>query len=126
MVKMVSRQHHSSLPALYRQAQIKRLKRICLMRFGSSTPQRGEKANGVYREMSYLVCYDLDKPGQDYTDVIAALQNLGARRIQLSVWLLSAPALTAVQIRDHLSQFIDGNDRLLVLGLQNVAAWQNL
>jgi CRISPR-associated endonuclease Cas2 len=77
-------------------------------------------------QMSYLICYDLDKPGQDYTDVIAALEELGAKRIQYSVWLLYAPALSAIQIRDHLAQFIDGNDRLLVVGLQNVAAWQHL
>jgi CRISPR-associated endonuclease Cas2 len=76
--------------------------------------------------MSYLICYDLDKPGQDYTDVIAALEKLGAQRIQYSVWLLYAQALTPVQIRDHLAHFVDGNDRLLVVGLQNVAAWQNL
>jgi len=80
----------------------------------------------VFIEMSYLICYDLDKPGQDYTDVIAALEKLGAQRIQYSVWLLYAPALTAIQIRDHLAQFIDGNDRLLIVGLQNLAAWQNL
>jgi CRISPR-associated endonuclease Cas2 len=80
----------------------------------------------VFIEMSYLVCYDLDKPGQDYTDVINALEKLRARRIQYSVWLLYAPTLTTVQVRDHLAQFIDGNDRLLVVGLQNIAAWKNL
>jgi CRISPR-associated endonuclease Cas2 len=80
----------------------------------------------VFIEISYLVCYDLDKPGQDYTDVIDALEKLGARRIQYSVWLLYAPALSPEQIRNHLAQFVDGNDRLLVVGLQNLAAWQNL
>lgn len=76
--------------------------------------------------MSYLICYDLDKPGQDYTDVIEALKKLGSRRIQYSVWLLYAPKLSPEQIRIHLAQFVDGNDRLLVVGLQNIAAWQNL
>jgi len=76
--------------------------------------------------LSYLICYDLDKPGQDYSDVIASLEKLGAKRIQYSVWLLHAPKLTPIQIRDHLAQFVDGNDRLLVVGCQNLAAWQRL
>lgn len=77
--------------------------------------------------MNYLITYDLDAPGQDYTDVIAALQNLGAERIQMSVWLLRDSQYSPVQIVDHLALFVDGNDRLLVVGVQNYAAlWVNV
>lgn len=122
---MVPRQHHSKPSGSVRQAQNQRLGRICLIRLGTSTPITGRK-NGVYRKMNYLICYDLDKPGQDYSDLIPALQKLGAKRIEMSVGLLSSTMLSAVQIVNHLSQFIDSNDRVLVVACQNLAAWRNL
>jgi CRISPR-associated endonuclease Cas2 len=76
--------------------------------------------------VSYLICYDLDKPGQDYSDLIPALQKLGAKRIEMSVWLLFSTNLTPLQIINHLAQFVDSNDRILVVACQNLAAWRNL
>lgn len=76
--------------------------------------------------MSYLICYDLDKPGQDYSDLIPALKKLSAKRIEMSVWFLSSTVLTPTQIVNHLAQFVDSNDRLLVVACQNLAAWRNL
>ena len=76
--------------------------------------------------MNYLICYDLDKPGQDYSDLISALKKLGAYRFQYSSWLLGKTEYTPMQIVDHLAQFVDGNDRLLVVAVQNYAAWRNL
>ncbi|HTB94343.1 MAG TPA: CRISPR-associated endonuclease Cas2 [Candidatus Sulfotelmatobacter sp.] len=76
--------------------------------------------------MSYLICYDLDKPGQDYSDLISALKKLGAYRFQYSSWFLEKTQYTPLQIVNHLAQFVDGNDRLLVVEVQNNAAWRNL
>jgi len=73
----------------------------------------------------YLVSYDLDKPGQDYPDLIKRLEYLGARRILFSEWFLSNDA-NATAIRDDLLRFMDNNDRILVVELKNHAAWQRL
>jgi hypothetical protein len=74
---------------------------------------------------AFWVSYDLDKPGQDYKDLIDALQKLGAKRIMFSDWLVNSN-YTSEQLRNHLAQFMDGNDRILVAGLTGVAAWRNL
>ena len=74
---------------------------------------------------SYLISYDLRKPGQDYKDLIATLRSWGAVRVLLSEWLLSTTA-TAAQIRDALSPLIDSNDGLLVTGLTGEAAWKGI
>lgn len=74
--------------------------------------------------MTYLVTYDLDRPGQDYTTLINALQNEGAVKILLSTWVLQTTA-TAAQVRDHFWQFMDGNDRLFVTTV-NTWAGQNI
>jgi hypothetical protein len=73
----------------------------------------------------YLVSYDLDKPGQDYKDLIQALQNLGAVKPLYSEWVLRHPWSSA-QIRDYLWQFMDSNDRLLVMEIAGESAWINL
>lgn len=73
----------------------------------------------------YLVSYDLDKPGQDYPDLIARLEQLGAQRVLYSEWLLVNSA-TSAAIRDDLLRFMDANDRILVAELKNNAAWQRL
>jgi hypothetical protein len=74
----------------------------------------------------YWIGYDLDKPGQDYTDLIRRLKQLGASRILKSDWLLRSNTLSAEQIRDDLQHYIDANDRILVSEQKNHAAWQNL
>jgi hypothetical protein len=61
----------------------------------------------------FMVSYDLLKPGQDYTTLFAALEKLGAKRVLLSTWALRGN-YTCAQLRDHLTRFIDANDRLLV------------
>ena len=75
--------------------------------------------------MTYWVSYDLDKPGQDYTELIAAIRKLGGKRILLSDWLLKS-SYTAAQLRDHLSTFVDSNDRIFVAALTGEAAWRNV
>jgi hypothetical protein len=73
----------------------------------------------------YLISYDLDKPGQDYSKLIKELERLGAIKILYSEWILKDEA-SAVQLRDHLRAFIDSNDMLLVVGLTGEAAWTSL
>lgn len=73
--------------------------------------------------MTYWVSYDLDKPGQDYTDLINAIRKLGGERILFSDWLVKGN-FTAEQLRDHLTQFMDSNDRIFVAALTGQAAWR--
>lgn len=73
----------------------------------------------------YLVSYDLDKPGQDYPDLIARLKQFGAQRVLYSEWLMVNNA-SSQAIRDDLLRFMDSNDRLFVAELKNNAAWQRL
>ena len=73
----------------------------------------------------YMICYDLLKPGKDYEPLIARLKQWGANKILYSQWVLRTEQ-NAVQIRDDLKKFIDGNDRLLVSGLTGEAAWTSL
>jgi CRISPR-associated endonuclease Cas2 len=62
----------------------------------------------------FFVTYDLDKPGQDYTDLWNELDSLGAQRVQESVWVVRYSGKT-VELRDLLKNYIDSNDRLLVV-----------
>ena len=74
---------------------------------------------------AYWVSYDLDRPGQDYKDLLNAIHNLGGQRILFSDWLIKG-TFTAEQLRDHLLQFMDGNDRIFVAGLTGQAAWRTV
>jgi CRISPR/Cas system-associated endoribonuclease Cas2 len=74
---------------------------------------------------SYLISYDLDKPGQNYSGLIDRLKQLGAVKILYSEWVLRTTS-TAVQLRDDLKRFIDANDMLLVVALTGEAAWTKL
>ena len=73
----------------------------------------------------HLISYDLLKPGKDYEPLYQRLRQLGALKVLYSEWLLRSTA-TAVQVRDDLKRFIDGNDRLLVTVLTGEAAWTSL
>lgn len=73
----------------------------------------------------YWVSYDLDKPGQDYTDLINRLRQWKATRILKSDWLLPHNNTTPAAIRDDLAKYLDDNDRMMVAELHNNAAWQN-
>jgi hypothetical protein len=73
----------------------------------------------------YLISYDLDKPGQDYSPLVRELERLGADKILYSEWVIRT-TWSAVQLRDHLMAFVDANDMLLVVGLTGEAAWTAL
>ena len=62
----------------------------------------------------YLVSYDLNKPGQDYPNVVKAIKTYEYHcQILKSQWLVCSPKM-AVDIYNHLRKHIDDTDRLLV------------
>lgn len=72
---------------------------------------------------TYLITYDLNRPGQNYNDLFEAIKAIGTWWHCLdSTWVVKSN-LTAVQIRDSLSNKIDRNDSLLVVVLSGVGAW---
>lgn len=68
--------------------------------------------------MVFLVTYDLVQPGQEYPNLIAELQRVGAVRLQKSVWLLEA-SLPAERLCDILQSYMDPNDRLFVVSIES-------
>lgn len=72
---------------------------------------------------TYLIGYDLNKEGQNYNNLIAEIKKLGNWWHCLdSTFIIKSNNLSSV-IRDHLSKFIDKNDKLLVARLTGEAAW---
>ena len=64
-----------------------------------------------------LITYDLRQPGRNYNDVYEGIKQLGSWWHCLeSIWLVST-TYSCSQIRDHLKRFIDANDDIVVLGL---------
>jgi hypothetical protein len=64
----------------------------------------------------HLVSYDLNAAGKNYKPLYDELSRLGAKRLLMSQWALRNPA-NAKQLADHLWQFLDRTDRLLVSNL---------
>jgi hypothetical protein len=74
---------------------------------------------------SYLIGYDLNKPGQDYTDLINAIKKLasGSWHCLDSTWIIKSDS-AAVAIRDTLKPHLDSSDELLVMNVTGVErAW---
>lgn len=73
---------------------------------------------------SYLIGYDLNKPGQDYETLFDAIkkQANGYWHHLDSTWIIKSSS-TAVAIRDALKAHIDDTDELLVVLLGGEAAW---
>lgn len=62
-----------------------------------------------------MVSYDLRKPGRDYSSLYTAIKGASDWAHPLeSVWLIKTNQ-TPEYWRDYLRQYIDGNDRLLVI-----------
>lgn len=73
--------------------------------------------------MLFLINYDLCSPGQNYTDLVNAIQSYGSwARISGSCWVIQTNK-TAVEIRNHLMEFIDQNDSLFVCDFNKWASW---
>ena len=65
--------------------------------------------------MRYVISYDLISPGKDYQKLWDALSDIGAQRILLSQWAVRRTNTSAKNLRDYIWQFMDANDRLLVM-----------
>jgi len=61
----------------------------------------------------FSITYDLVED-KNYDTLIDRLNELDTVKVQLSQWLLSANN-TAKEVKDHLAQYIDGDDRLMVI-----------
>ena len=73
--------------------------------------------------MKYLITYDLNRPGQYYKTLFEAIESLGRWcHILQNTWVVKS-SYTVVQTRDHLSKFIDSNDKLFICGVDNWASY---
>ena len=77
---------------------------------------------------TYMIGYDLNRPGQNYNNLIEAIKTYSNKTYSNwwhcldSTWLIKSDK-TATQIRDHLQQHIDSSDELLVANMSGTAAW---
>lgn len=71
-----------------------------------------------------MVSYDLNAPGQDYSDLIVKLKSYGTYWHHLdSLWLIKTRE-TYKDVRDILKPYLDKNDELLVMDVTgDAAAW---
>lgn len=70
-----------------------------------------------------LVGYDLNKPGQDYGELIKRLKNVGSywwHRLD-STWLIKT-SMSPVELCEDLKAYIDAGDELLIIDVTG-AAW---
>jgi len=65
--------------------------------------------------MHYLITYDLNKVGQDYSGLIAQIKTYAHIKPMKSAWFIKTTEPTAEGVYNKLSKFIDRNDLLLVM-----------
>lgn len=76
--------------------------------------------------MVYEISYDLNRPGQDYKDLYAAIKNLGSWCHPVdSTWFVDS-SLSADAIRDRLKAVMDKSDALVVVKASVPGAWFGL
>lgn len=73
----------------------------------------------------YFVDYDLRKQ-HDYQKLYDALQALGAIRVLESLWALKHSNTNCTQVRDHLKQYMDKDDGVIVSEVVNWASFNVL
>lgn len=73
---------------------------------------------------AYIIGYDLNKPGQNYTQLYEAIKRNCPTHWHCldSTWIVEY-SNGAAQLRNALLPYLDQNDRLLVARLFNEAAW---
>ena len=72
--------------------------------------------------MRFVISYDLNRPGQNYTTLWEALEQLGAQRILQSQWIVRRNT-SAQELNNFVWQYMDQNDRLLVTCLDDGSWW---
>jgi hypothetical protein len=65
----------------------------------------------------YIVTYDLNAPGQDYSPLIRAIERYTHCKALKSAFFIDS-SNTAAAIRDDLMRYIDKNDMLFVMKLE--------
>lgn len=76
---------------------------------------------------TYLISYDLRRPGKDYTQLHTHLKSYSdwAKPLE-SVWLIKS-SFSCEQLRNTVQTHMDGNDMILVVDVtKQSAAWDNL
>lgn len=73
----------------------------------------------------YFVDYDLRKQ-RDYQKLYEALKSLKAIRVLESLWAFTHESTTCTLVRDHLMQFIDADDGLVVSQVMDWASYKPL
>lgn len=75
---------------------------------------------------SFLIRYVLHKPGQDYRQIIDAIESLFPNWMDIAraTWIVQS-SKTACQIAETLRSYIDSNDQLTVLEIGHDAACYN-
>jgi hypothetical protein len=63
-----------------------------------------------------LVTYDLDKPGQDYTDLLKEIKKFSWARLSESSYAIETD-LTPNQLYTRFKPYVDGNDTIYVITL---------
>lgn len=72
----------------------------------------------------YIISYDL-RYNRDYTALYNAIKSYGTwGKITQSTWAIVTPQ-TAEQVRNFLLNYIDNDDRIIVVKSGGVAAWHN-
>ncbi|MDY0780965.1 hypothetical protein [Tenacibaculum sp. IB213877] len=72
---------------------------------------------------TYLIGYDLNKSGQDYSTLIEKIKEIGNWWHCLDSTFIIKTNNSSSQVRDYLLNFIDQNDKLLVVRLYGEGAW---
>ncbi len=69
----------------------------------------------------FAVSYDLVKQ-KNYPELWDEMERLGAHKALLSLYLLNLENDDPKEVRDHFAQYIDADDRLLVIKIDDAAA----
>jgi hypothetical protein len=70
----------------------------------------------------YSVSYDLRKPGQNYNNLIQALQQVPSCKPLQSLWFVDTPQDSAT-LHNALKSHMDANDGLVVTEITHGAGW---
>lgn len=75
---------------------------------------------------TYMISYDLSKPGQNYDKLIELIKSEYAwAKIGYSAFIVKS-ILSHTELRDKLKQALDSNDKLFVGAISAPAAWFGL
>lgn len=71
---------------------------------------------------NFIIDYDLNKDGQDYSKLISAIKDFNYHELCKSSWVIKSD-LSAKEIRDILLKHIDNNDNLFVAEISHWASY---